>query len=52
MYCAIHGTSCDPAARDMAIGPDHLDANEPIVKEQLLKAGVRLAWLLDTARLN
>ena len=34
------------------IGAQYLDANESVVKEQLQKAGVRLARLLDTAFLN
>jgi hypothetical protein len=34
------------------IDADYLDANEAVVKEQLLKAGIRLARLLDTALLN
>jgi hypothetical protein len=51
-YCINRGTSCDPAARDLAIGAEYLDGNEPVVKEQLRKAGVRLARLLDTALQN
>ena len=34
---------------DVAITSDYLKTNEAIVKEQLKKAGVRLAKLLDTA---
>jgi hypothetical protein len=33
----------------VTIGPKYLDANAPIVMEQLQKAGVRLAQLLDIA---
>jgi hypothetical protein len=33
----------------MTIGADYLDANEAVVKEQLQKAGVRLARVLDAA---
>ena len=51
-YCVNRGTFCDPAARDLAIGAEYLDANEPVVKKQLQKAGVRLARLLDTALQN
>src|SRR4029077_19801512 len=51
-YCVNRGTSCDPAVRDLTIGAEYLDANEPVVKEQLQKAGVRLARLLDKAVLN
>jgi hypothetical protein len=48
-YCVMHGASCDPAAAYIAIGAEYFDANEAAVKRQLLKAGVRLARLLDTA---
>jgi hypothetical protein len=48
-YCAMHGTSCDMPAGSVTIGADYLDANEPVVKEQLQKAGVRLARVLDVA---
>jgi S1/P1 Nuclease len=51
-YCVMHGSSSDPPARDLAIGAEYLDANEPVVKQQLQKAGARLAELLDTAFLN
>lgn len=51
-YCVNRGTSCDPGLRDLTIGAEYLDANEPAVKEQLQKAGVRLARLLDMALLN
>jgi len=33
----------------MAIGDTYLDANEPVIKLQLHRAGVRLAALLDGA---
>jgi hypothetical protein len=48
-YCVLHGPSCDAGAGSVSIGTDYLDANEPVVKEQLQKAGVRLARILDTA---
>jgi hypothetical protein len=48
-YCEIHGSSCDPTAQTIAIGTEYLDANAPVVKKQLQKAGVRLAHLLDLA---
>jgi queuine/archaeosine tRNA-ribosyltransferase len=51
-YCIVHGASCDLAATDLAIGTEYLDANEAIVREQLQKAGVRLARILDTDLLN
>ena len=49
MYCAMHGPSCDMTSGTLIISDQYLDANEPVVKQQLQKAGVRLAWLLDTA---
>ncbi len=48
----MHGPSCDPAAENLAIGAEYLDANEPAVREQLQKAAVRLARPLDTAFAN
>ena len=52
MYCNMHGPSCDMTTSDLNITAEYLDANEPVVKQQLQKAGVRLAWLLDSAFLN
>jgi hypothetical protein len=52
MYCAMHGSSCDMTSSALNISARYLDANEPVVKEQLQKAGVRLARLLDAALLN
>lgn len=48
-YCVIHGKSCDKPPGDVTINAAYLQANKPIVKEQLQKAGVRLAHLLDRA---
>jgi hypothetical protein len=49
-YCVMHGSSCDlPNGSSVIITAEYLDANEPVVKEQLQKAGVRLARLLDVA---
>jgi hypothetical protein len=48
-YCVMHGPSCDAGVGSVPIGADYLDANEPVLKEQLQKAGVRLARILDTA---
>jgi hypothetical protein len=48
-YCVMHGSSCDQPDGNISISQDYLDANEPLVKEQLQRAGVRLARLLDTA---
>jgi hypothetical protein len=47
-YCAMHKSSCDlPGGSNVNITAEYLDANEPVVKEQIQKAGVRLAHLLD-----
>jgi hypothetical protein len=51
-YCVMRELSCDPSAQFVTIGTEYLDANAPVVKEQLLKAGVRLAHLLDIALLH
>lgn len=45
----MHGPSCDPGVGSVSIGAEYLDANEPVVREQLQKAGVRLARILDAA---
>jgi hypothetical protein len=45
----MNGPSCDAVLGSVPIGVDYQDANEPVVKEQLQKAGVRLARILDTA---
>jgi hypothetical protein len=47
-YCVMHGSSCDLPEGSVAINAGYLATNEPLVKEQLQKAGVRLAKLLDT----
>jgi hypothetical protein len=48
-YCQMHGLSCDPSGKAVTINTEYLDANAPVVREQLQKAGVRLAHLLDIA---
>lgn len=48
-YCVNHGFSCDPPSGSIKINQAYVDANVPIVKEQLQKAGIRLAHLLDKA---
>src|SRR5262249_16610434 len=49
-YCVMHAASCDsPPSAHLAIDNDYVDANLPVVREQLQKAGVRLAHLLDRA---
>jgi hypothetical protein len=51
-YCVVHGDSCDMPGGSITIGADYLDANQAVVKEQLQKAGVRLAHTLDAAFRN
>lgn len=48
-YCEKHGQSCDKPDGSVTIDADYLESNQPILKEQLQKAGVRLSKLLDTA---
>jgi len=48
-YCARLGASCDQPAGKVAIDAAYVVANVPIRREQLQKAGVRLARMLDTA---
>ncbi|MGM4929643.1 S1/P1 nuclease [Tardiphaga sp. 619_E2_N8_5] len=52
MYCVMRGSSCDVTSGAINVSAHYLDANEPVVKTQLQKAGVRLARLLDTALQN
>jgi hypothetical protein len=52
MYCVLHGSSCNLTSGALNIGAEYLDANEPVRKERLKRAGVRLAQLLDTGFLN
>ena len=48
-YCVKHGNSCDQPNGSVRVDQTYFDANVPIVKEQLQKAGIRLAGLLDRA---
>jgi hypothetical protein len=48
-YCVKHGNSCDKPDVSVRIDQAYIDANVPIVKGQLQKAGIRLAALLDKA---
>jgi hypothetical protein len=48
-YCIRQGASCDQPAGKVKIDAAYVAANTPTVKEQLQKAGVRLAHLLDAA---
>ena len=46
-YCIRQGASCDQPSDKVKIDAAYVAANTPIVREQLQKAGVRLAHLLD-----
>jgi hypothetical protein len=48
-YCIRQGASCEQPAGKVTIDAAYVVANAPIVREQLQKAGVRLAHLLDAA---
>jgi hypothetical protein len=48
-YCVRQGASCDRLSGKVAIDAAYVVANAPIIREQLQKAGVRLAHLLDAA---
>ena len=45
----MHGNRCDKPDVSVHLDQAYIDANVPIVKEQLQKAGIRLADLLDKA---
>jgi hypothetical protein len=48
-YCVRQGASCDQPTGKVTIDAAYVAANAPIVREQLQKAGVRLAHMLDAA---
>jgi hypothetical protein len=48
-YYVMHGQSCDPTGESLTITSEYLESNKLVVREQLQKATVRLARLLDTA---
>ena len=48
-YCMRQGVSCDKPAGKVTIDAAYIQANAPIVRELLQKAGVRLAHALDAA---
>lgn len=49
-YCVQLGSSCElPDPAKVKIDAAYVDANGPIIREQLQKAGVRLAHLVDAA---
>jgi hypothetical protein len=43
------GESCDSSGENLTITTEYLESNKPVVREQLQKAAVRLAHILDTA---
>jgi hypothetical protein len=48
-YCTMRGQTCTPRLKQLTITDEYLKTNKPIVREQLQKAGVRLAHILDAA---
>jgi hypothetical protein len=46
-YCIRLGASCDQPMGKVTIDAAYVVANTPIIQEQLQKAGIRLAHLLD-----
>jgi len=48
-YCIRQGTSCDQPAGKVTIDAAYVVANAPVIREQLQKASVRLAHLLDAS---
>jgi hypothetical protein len=48
-YCVMYGQSCDPLSESMTITTEYLESNKLVVREQLQKAAVRLAHILDVA---
>jgi hypothetical protein len=48
-YCIRQGASCDHPSGNVKIDAAYVSVNTPIIREQLQKAGVRLAHLLDSA---
>jgi hypothetical protein len=50
LYCVMHDQSCDqPTEKLLTITSEYIETNKPVVREQLQKAGVRLAHILDVA---
>jgi hypothetical protein len=48
-YCIRLGASCEQPSGKVTIDAAYIRANSPIVREQLQKAGARLAHMLDAA---
>ena len=46
-YCIRQGASCEHPSGKVTIDAAYIQVNTPIVREQLQKAGVRLAHMLD-----
>lgn len=51
-YCVQNESSCDPPSGIVSIDATYIQVNAPILRQQLQKAGVRLAHLLNTALLR
>jgi hypothetical protein len=47
-YCLRHGDSCELSPGEVKIDAAYIQVNAPVIREQLQKAGVRLAHLLDS----
>jgi hypothetical protein len=45
----MHGQSCDLSGETLTITTEYSEANKSVVREQLQKAAVRLADILDKA---
>ena len=48
-YCHFVGSFCEPDVSPLRIDRAYVEANAPVIREQLAKAGIRLARLLDDA---
>jgi hypothetical protein len=48
-YCVMQEARCAPPGGSVTASREYLEADQPIVREQLKKAGVRLARVLDAA---
>ncbi len=48
-YCVQNAGSCDLPPGSVTIDAAYVAASTPVIREQLQKAGVRLAHLLDEA---
>jgi hypothetical protein len=46
-YCIRQGASCDHQSGKVKIDAAYVAMNTPVIREQLQKAGVRLAHMLD-----